>query len=53
MLEVSTIYDPKEKIWTGTPIQPLFNPNASVGHVILKALQMHGKKVAQVILNSL
>lgn len=44
-----TIYDEKRKQWSGIKARPLYNPNATIGEVLLKAMQVNGPKIAQVI----
>lgn len=43
-----TYYDAEKKLWRGNDLPPLFNPEISVGQAILKALEIHGSKIAQV-----
>lgn len=44
-----TFYDEQQKLWSGADLPPLYNPEASIGQVILHALCVHGRKIAQVI----
>lgn len=41
-------FDEKTKIWStcGTPV--VYNSNISVGHILLKSMEMYGPKIAQV-----
>lgn len=43
-----TIYDEKTKTWSGLKTVPVFNPNASAGHVLLEALRRNPRKIGQV-----
>lgn len=43
-----TIYDKKMKQWSGQPKIALYNPNVSVGQVILEALHRAPDKIGQV-----
>lgn len=43
-----TIYDKQRTQWSGIKRRPLFNPEASLGEVLLKAMQVNGPKIAQV-----
>lgn len=45
-----TIHDEKRKQWSGIKTRPLYNPNLAIGEILLKAMQVNGPKVAQVIL---
>lgn len=46
-------FDENENLWTSVDAPPLFNPSASLGQIILRALKMHGSRVAQVIFDKL
>lgn len=43
-----TFYDEKRKQWNGLKSRPLFNPQTTLGEILLKSMQMHGPKIAQV-----
>lgn len=43
-----TAFDKENKQWNGPKIDPIFNPNTSLGNVILNILQMNGSRIAQV-----
>lgn len=43
-----TTFDEKNKQWNGPKIKSNFNPEVSLGRVILNSLQIYGSKVAQV-----
>lgn len=43
-----TNFNKELKLWTGINIPPLYNPKVSIGFVILKSLNEHGAKIAQV-----
>lgn len=38
----------EEKLWKGPDLPPIFHPKASVGQIVLRALQIHGNKCAQI-----
>lgn len=44
----TTHYDAEKKLWRGNDSPSLFNPEISVGQALLKALEVHGSKIAQV-----
>lgn len=44
-----TNYDEEENIWKGKEIPPIFNPNISLGQIILWKLERNRYKVGQVI----
>lgn len=41
-------YDEKRKQWRGLENRPLYNPEISLGEVLLKTMQVNGSKIAQV-----
>lgn len=41
-------FDEKEKLWSSDQSPSVFNPNASLGQLMLYALQAHATRVAQV-----
>ena len=41
-------FDEVNKIWSGSPAVQIFNPNASLGQVILWSLQRNPNKIGQV-----
>lgn len=43
-----TKFDREKQQWTGARLPPLFNPEISIGQVILRSLAMNGDKLAQV-----
>lgn len=43
-----TYFDAQRKQWNGLKSRPLFNPQTTLGEVLLKSMQMHGPKIAQV-----
>lgn len=47
-----TIYDAKNKIWSGPKIDPLFNPNQSLGYLILNVLQHTPNLITQLSADS-
>lgn len=46
----TTIYNEKEKFWTGQPSVPFYHENLSVGQAILHSLESSPNKVGQVSL---
>lgn len=46
-----TTFDENTKTWSGPPL-PQFNPNESLAVVLLRAMKMHGSKIAQVFMNN-
>lgn len=46
-----TTFDENTKTWSGPPLPP-FNPNESLAVVLLRAMKIHGSKVAQVFMNN-
>ncbi|KXJ82489.1 hypothetical protein RP20_CCG013480 [Aedes albopictus] len=47
-----TFYDPSTKIWRGHPRKSIFNPNQSLGELILQVLERNGAKVVQISADS-
>ncbi|XP_055611610.1 luciferin 4-monooxygenase-like [Uranotaenia lowii] len=43
-----TFYDPSTRTWRGTLVPPLYNPQQSLGRVILQALDKYPEKIAQI-----
>lgn len=43
-----TIFDEEKKQWNGPQTDTIFNPNTSLGNVILNSLQVNGSRIAQV-----
>lgn len=44
-------FDKPNKIWSSNTTKPLaFNPNVSIGNLLLKSMEIHGTKIAQVSL---
>lgn len=43
-----TIYDEKHKQWLGVKKRPIYNPAITLGEALLKTMQVHGPKIAQV-----
>lgn len=43
-----TIYDEKRQQWHGLEKRPLYNPEATLGGVLLKSMQTFGPNIAQV-----
>lgn len=43
-------FDEKTKIWTscGGPSIPIYNSNISLSHIVLRSMEIHGSKIAQV-----
>lgn len=41
-------FDKENKIWDGRDVPQVFNPNVSLGNILLKSLALHGSKIAQV-----
>lgn len=41
-------FDEKNQTWDGCDIPSVFNPNVSLGNILLKSLALHGSKIAQV-----
>lgn len=44
----TTVYDEKEKLWTGLCKVPFYNENLSVGQAILHSLESSPNKIGQV-----
>lgn len=47
-MDAKTYYDSENKLWKGEVLPPLYNPEISLGEVLLKAFTVFGPKVAQV-----
>lgn len=47
-MEAKTYFDSSKKVWKGEDSLPLYNPQASLGEVLLKAFTIFGSNVAQV-----
>lgn len=45
----STTFDEKAKLWYGRNVPPLYNPQDSLGQVLLNSMATFGNKIAQVI----
>lgn len=43
-----TTYNEETKTWHGLPRTPTYNPNVSVGQILLEALGRYPKKIGQV-----
>lgn len=43
-----SIYDDKRKQWQGLKMRPLYNPEVTLGEVLLKSMHINGSKIAQV-----
>lgn len=43
-----TSYDEKQKLWTGLKTRPLYNPEISLGDILLRSMEANGPKIAQV-----
>lgn len=43
-----TTYDENTKLWSGSTNAPLYNPNISIAHFVLRYLRLHGSRTAQV-----
>lgn len=43
-----TLYNAEKKLWSGRNLPTVYNPKASMGHIILAALQQNPEKVIQV-----
>lgn len=43
-----TTFDEETKTWYGLPGVPMYNPNVSVGQVLLEALRRYPEKIGQV-----
>lgn len=43
-----TIYNEKEKLWTGLRTVPFYNENLSVGQAIIHSLESNPNKIGQV-----
>lgn len=42
-------FDDGNKVWrSNTDIPLAFNPNVSIAHLLLKSMEIHGSKIAQV-----
>lgn len=48
MLSYITKYNELTKSWHGISFQPIYNPKASLGYVILNALERCPSKIGQV-----
>lgn len=46
-----TMYNEKEKLWTGLRAAPFYNENLSVGQAILHSLELSPNSVGQVSLS--
>lgn len=46
----STIFNEKEKLWTGLSRTPFYNVNLSLGQALLHSLESNPNKIVQVIL---
>lgn len=46
-----TVYNAGETKWQGVKTRPLYNPEITLGEVLLKSMQVHGSKIAQVCAN--
>lgn len=44
-------FDEKTKVWTGCDgvSVPIYNPKISMSHIVMRSLEQHGPKVAQVM----
>ncbi|XP_019525799.2 probable 4-coumarate--CoA ligase 1 [Aedes albopictus] len=49
---VFTFYDPAAKVWSGLPRRPIFNPDQSLGDLILQILERNAGKVMQISADS-
>lgn len=47
-MEAKTYFDPEKKLWKGENTLPFYNPEASLGQVLLNTFTVFGPKVAQV-----
>lgn len=47
-MEAKTYFDSEKRLWKGENTLPFYNPEASLGQVLLKAFTVFGPKVAQV-----
>lgn len=45
----STFYDKETKLWSGRAKLPLYNPQVSLGQVMLDSMCNYGSKIAQVL----
>lgn len=43
-----SVFDEETKLWSGADIPPLYNPNISIGQVLMRSLKLFGSKIAQV-----
>lgn len=41
-------FDEKNKKWTACDGPSIYNPNISLGHILLRSMEMFGSKIAQV-----
>lgn len=48
-MEAKTYFDVEKKLWKGPDALPTFNPEVSIGEVLLKSFTVFGPKVAQVL----
>lgn len=46
----STYFDEKEKLWHGSDIPPLYNPDISLAQALLNSMVAFAPKIAQVII---
>lgn len=45
---IFTFYDPSTKTWSGTQSPPLYNPNQSLGALVLSVLNRNPQQIAQI-----
>lgn len=41
-------FDEKNKIWSTSHIRSVYNSNISIGHLLLRSMELNGPKIAQV-----
>lgn len=41
-------FDEENKIWSSCGVPSVLNPNISIGHILLRSLELNGPKIAQV-----
>ncbi|XP_053695168.1 probable 4-coumarate--CoA ligase 1 [Sabethes cyaneus] len=46
--DVFTFFDPASKVWSGLGVPSLFNPNQSLGELVLTVLERNSNKVVQI-----
>lgn len=45
-------FDEGSKTWSSCGVPSVLNPNISIGHILLRSMELNGSKIAQVRRNS-